>query len=436
MIGVYGAQSESGDELGGRTLHLREIWSLTSMGRVFVVTNEFPFGKSEQFLELEAVHWPADWICVPCNAMGGQRQLAVRINLSLAGVCKPGLSLRDIGALLSWSFIVEVTRSFHRLVWAPSNLMRLVSFSVLSRRVTAALDQLDLRAGDVIYAYWSDWAAHGVACYRETRRLPFRIVSRAHRGDLYRSAHPLGYMPYGQRWLDGLDYVLPVSENGAQYLRDVVRIETARLQVHRLGTPAPAQLVGRFPRDEIRVLSVSNMVPAKRVLHIARAVVALREMGCRVVWRHYGDGEHFRRVQEYCQQCGLGASLKGAVANEAVRAAYADYGPDVFVNASSSEGVPVAIMEALSFGVPVVATAVGGTPELVTPEVGALIAPECTAEEIACAIHGVWKRDIPGTAVAAWHAEIAGIRNFNVTVGLLCTLASTDSSPPMRSVLS
>jgi glycosyltransferase involved in cell wall biosynthesis len=46
---------------------------------------------------------------------------------------------------------------------------------------------------------------------------------------------------------------------------------------------------------------------------------------------------------------------------------------DIFVNVSSSEGLPVSIMEAQSCGIPAAATAVGGTPETVTNENGILL---------------------------------------------------------------
>jgi glycosyltransferase involved in cell wall biosynthesis len=46
---------------------------------------------------------------------------------------------------------------------------------------------------------------------------------------------------------------------------------------------------------------------------------------------------------------------------------------DLFVNVSASEGVPFSIMEAFSVGIPVMATNVGGTGEIVNEQVGMLL---------------------------------------------------------------
>lgn len=45
----------------------------------------------------------------------------------------------------------------------------------------------------------------------------------------------------------------------------------------------------------------------------------------------------------------------------------------MFINVSESEGIPVSIMEALSAGIPILATDVGGTSEAVQDEVGYLL---------------------------------------------------------------
>jgi glycosyltransferase involved in cell wall biosynthesis len=59
---------------------------------------------------------------------------------------------------------------------------------------------------------------------------------------------------------------------------------------------------------------------------------------------------------------------------------------DIFVLASHFEGLPVAVMEALALGVPVVATRVGGVPEVVREGVEGLIVPTGRPDLLAAAI--------------------------------------------------
>ena len=57
---------------------------------------------------------------------------------------------------------------------------------------------------------------------------------------------------------------------------------------------------------------------------------------------------------------------------------------DLFVNVSTTEGLPISIMEAISFGIPVLATNVGGTHEVVIDgENGWLLDADITADELA-----------------------------------------------------
>ena len=68
-------------------------------------------------------------------------------------------------------------------------------------------------------------------------------------------------------------------------------------------------------------------------------------------------------------------------------------GADLFVLASGHEGLPVAVMEALALGVPVVATRVGGLPEVVTDGVDGLLVPPGDPAALAAAIRRASRPD-------------------------------------------
>ena len=59
---------------------------------------------------------------------------------------------------------------------------------------------------------------------------------------------------------------------------------------------------------------------------------------------------------------------------------------NVFLNVSTTEGLPVSIMEALSFGIPVIATDVGGVGELVNERTGKLLNVNIDAAELSIKI--------------------------------------------------
>jgi glycosyltransferase involved in cell wall biosynthesis len=72
---------------------------------------------------------------------------------------------------------------------------------------------------------------------------------------------------------------------------------------------------------------------------------------------------------------------------------------DAFINTSRTEGgAPVSIVEAISHGIPVIATAAGGNVDIVSGRNGILLAEHPAVEQIAGAIAGL--SDDPGSAAA------------------------------------
>ena len=76
------------------------------------------------------------------------------------------------------------------------------------------------------------------------------------------------------------------------------------------------------------------------------------------------------------------ARFTGALAHESVLRFYREHPVDLFVLVSKSEGLPVSVMEALSFGVPAVVTDVGGCAELVCDGENGYVLPADFTDEL------------------------------------------------------
>lgn len=237
------------------------------------------------------------------------------------------------------------------------------------------------------YSFWfydtalvAVWAKGSYPCAR--------AIARAHGYDLYRDRSGVGYLPCRGYLLERLNTVLPCNEDGARTLKSDHPSYAGKVVRSYLGTRELPDKSGEGKGDPFEVVTCSRAVPVKRLSLICDALALLNVEGARIRWTHYGDGPELAAVRERVAGfCSVAAVLPGNVSNGELLGIYANQHMDLFVNASSSEGLPISIMEASGHGVPVVATDVGGTSEVVHDGENGLLVPEdAGAEEIATAI--------------------------------------------------
>jgi glycosyltransferase involved in cell wall biosynthesis len=136
--------------------------------------------------------------------------------------------------------------------------------------------------------------------------------------------------------------------------------------------------------DEVLVGTVANLRPSKALHHLidAAATVLAADVPARFVVVGRGPLEEALTAQIGAMGLGDRFRLLGYRA-DAVRLLG---GFDVFALSSLYEGLPVAVMEALALGVPVVATDVGGLPEAVTDGVDGRLVGPATPDRLAEAL--------------------------------------------------
>jgi glycosyltransferase involved in cell wall biosynthesis len=177
------------------------------------------------------------------------------------------------------------------------------------------------------------------------------------------------------------DALVAVSESVKQDLvapasrlrRDPV-ILSASTEHLAAGCPAGLRREAGIAVDAPLVGMVGRLVPIKDVPTFLRAARIVRETRPEARFALVGDGEERPALESLCRELGLDGKATFFGWRRDLAAVYGDL--DVVVNASRNEGTPVALIEALAAAKPVVATRVGGTPDLLGEgERGRLVAP-------------------------------------------------------------
>ncbi len=146
-----------------------------------------------------------------------------------------------------------------------------------------------------------------------------------------------------------------------------------------------------YPRDinggkdkEIRVLCVARLIDRKGVEYLLKAM-GLNESS-RFILYLAGDGPLTPELRRLARQLGIEMKIEflGFVYGEALTKRYQE--ADIFVLPSLSESFSMALLEAMASGLPIVATNVGGIPELITDGENGFLVPPADPDSLSDAI--------------------------------------------------
>jgi glycosyltransferase involved in cell wall biosynthesis len=282
----------------------------------------------------------------------------------------------------------------------PAKLLKLILFSgraeATRRWATSFLKTQHLDTQQcILYSYWLDHTATGLA--RVKNELPGpKVISRAHGYDIYEEYYYPYYWPYRHETLAALDAVFFASESGKNYFMDRYPEFKSRYETSHLGTQDPGFTSKPSADDVFRIVSCAHIVPVKRLDLLLDGIAAAARLRPAQTfdWVHFGDGTGRKSLERKMTRkfpANAQGQLLGDIPNPEIMQHYRDHPVDVFVNVSSTEGgAPVAVQEAISCGIPVVATSVGGNPEVISEKNGILLSPDPKPLEIATALLKIW----------------------------------------------
>lgn len=224
---------------------------------------------------------------------------------------------------------------------------------------TLGLDKKNI----VLYDYWFQNSTVALSILKHQKKI-HSFVSRGHGYDIYDERFPLTGVRF-RRWImEKITTVFIVSDYGTKYMRSKVKKKyKSKVQTAKLGVRKASQLIDH-KTNEITIVSCARMERFKRIELIPQI---LREMSKNIRWVHFGDGPTMDFVKENCRQLpeNIQFELKGQVKNIEILNFYNQNKVDLFVSLSQSEGLPVSMMEAMSYGIPIMSVSVGGISEIV-----------------------------------------------------------------------
>lgn len=406
------------------------------ISNVVLLTNYFPFDKGEEYLEAELPIIASTFTSVTViplmttTASTQTRELPDNVKLIEVNG-ERGMPLRILDLVRQ---VASGRKGWDGFRAAPGGrrVIEKAFDAYFESRAVSVLDRLiDLEptfrpapgTPITIYSYWFYLTARVGAGLKNrwSTTNPLRFVSRGHGYDVNIGASAINYLPEREYLLDQVDELYPVSASTTRWFREEYPQFSRKVHTRRLGSSAVKDF-SQAKQEPLHIISCSTIRSLKRLEVIADAVEQLLPSVPDTVWTHIGSGttDYATKLEKDIKaRLGSAVRFEGQMSNSEVHRWYQENEATAFVNVSKSEGVPVSIMEAMSYSLPIIATDVGGTSELFSPSMFDGILPKDLSgddlREALIRLHSASPDDYSTFAAASreeWESSWNSERNF------------------------
>ncbi|HEV7271193.1 glycosyltransferase [Pseudoxanthomonas sp.] len=227
----------------------------------------------------------------------------------------------------------------------------------------------------VLHAHWATYPSTAAWTLSRVLRLPFGFTCHAH--DIFIERQLIA------RKIEDAAVAVTISRFNVEWLaeRETVRARD-KLHVIHCGVDLranPWQPEGRSP---LQILTVGRLDPIKGFATLVEALALLSARGIDFQCRLLGSGPLDASLRALAQARGVAGRIEfcGAQPQDVVRRWMSEAAlfvlPSEVAPDGNRDGIPVALMEAMATGCPVVSTRVSGIPELIEDGVSGLLVDE------------------------------------------------------------
>lgn len=364
------------------------------MGRkIYLITKEYPFGNAERAFidsEYQLLRREFDIFTVTTEWKGTEEKESLYNQFVLE--LYPTIYQKLYCFFLFWlkkDAWLEAIRILKDKKKIFKNLMRAAMYGSFAEFFFLRLKRtigLSRKTEAIFYFYWWDYKCLGLTMHK-SKYPGIKIITRTHGYDLYDERELYGRQYFKPQMDRNLARIIFVAQYGKQYyLKKYNKADGEKYPLHRLGVSDPKPDLNCGKGEVFHIISCSNAIPLKRIELIIEGLSKIKDI--RIQWTHIGDGSELKNLGRLAKEK-LGNNVKysflGRIQNGDVISYYKENNVNCFITTTSTEGNPVSVQEALSFGIPIIATRVSDIPYMVDGN-GVLLSEDPDGDEIAAAI--------------------------------------------------
>jgi colanic acid/amylovoran biosynthesis glycosyltransferase len=358
-----------------------------SKARLLIVTTSFPAGAGEGFLEEEfsaLVEQGVELVVVPLWPRGRLRDIRKLESIGVKFLIRPLFDFEIIVCAARELFLSpkSVTQWILRIIKKSQHGVLLKNIVTIPKALWLARF---LRVENIVHvhAHWASATATCVMVAADISKTEWSYT--AHRWDIYENniiALKAKYALFSRF----------ISSKG---LNDAVNlgVDRSKSVIVHMGVALPDEInlnhVARRCRP-FRVMCAANLIPVKGHQYLLNAIGILSVEGISIELHLAGEGSLRLSLERLVGDLAITAQVKfmGQLGHTQLLESYLQREYDIFVLPSvdlgngEHEGIPVSLMEAMAYGIPVLSTQTGSIEELLPREIGATV-PDKSAVSIA-----------------------------------------------------
>lgn len=354
---------------------------------LIIISSNYPWGLNEKFLADELYNFPND------NKFSEVYLLSTPINSKKRNLPK---HIKLIKQPKSITF-VDIFESIKNLPYFLTLLKLLLRESKIKKITIKHLFVIywyfcrlhifvkSLSGNTTIYTYWFNEKTYAAALLRSSNTID-RLVTRAHGYDFYYERTIENKFPFRDSLIHYIDKLYLLSAQAENYYLQKYT-EKCPFEVARLGVNINIDLFNKQQSNEkktneLHFITCAFYSELKRINYIFDCLCsyAMANQNKLIKWTYIGAGaeattvlKNFTNILKRKSIANFQLTLPNQQDYTFIKNCYENIWYDAFILLSKTEGVPVSVMEAMSYGIPCITNDVGGLPDIVDDTCGALL---------------------------------------------------------------